>query len=514
MSKFFRRILVFSVLVMLCISFGCANRTPTEDHFISIVTPDPNDHSEEISAILKRSTFLEGVRVNGISIGGKTMEEARTLLADSITELCNAHSVEAHCEDSVFVFSGKEIAMKNDLETILNDAFQLARTDIGYDALIAEVDTIRTQGKEYTVTVTFDEASLREAITSYAAERSVPAVDATVIFDSESNAIRFTEEQVGHAVDEEKLFTDVFSCTDGSPVNVVLTEVAPVLTKEKLESEFVLRASFTTSFKGSTSNRKYNIKKGAGMMTGTVLQPGDVFSCNDTLGVRTKSNGWKAAGAYIGGVVEDQAGGGVCQLSSTLYNAVVMADLEIVDRRNHSMPVSYVKKGLDATINSVGNIIDFKFRNNTDDLVILIAYTEGNNLTMELYGKPFANDEYDEIRLRAEKIKTIKPDGEMEYELDPGKPVGYEELVQERRNGYIYQSYKQYYKNGELVREEPLAESTYRAYRGTTLVGPSPSPTPVVTPPPATEKPEDPVVTPEPQPDPEPDPDPEQPENP
>lgn len=506
MSKFFRRFLIISAIAMLCIPLGCAKNTPTEDHTISIVTPDPNDRSEEIQAILKRTTFLDGIRVNGISIGGKTMEEARVLLSDSVTELCNAHNVEARCNDTVYVFSGKEIAMTHDLDAILNDAFGLARTDIGYDALIAEVNAIRTQGKDYTVTVAFDENSLKEAVASYAASQSVPAVNATVTFDSENNTICYVDEQTGLAVDEEKLFTDVFSCTDGSPVTVVLTEVAPELTKEKLESEFVLRASFTTSFKGSTSNRKYNINKGAGMMTGTVLKPGDIFSCNDTLGVRTKNNGWKSAGAYIGGVVEDQAGGGVCQLSSTLYNAVVMADLEIVDRRNHSMPVSYVKKGLDATINSVGNIIDFKFKNNTDDIVILIAYTEGNNLTMELYGKPFANDEYDEIRLRAEKIKTIKPDGEMEYELDPSKPVGYEELIQERRNGYIYQSYKQYYKNGELVREEPLAESTYRAYRGTTLVGPSPSPTPVVTPPPATEKPEDPVVTPEPQPDPEPEP--------
>lgn len=496
MTNLLRRSLLAALLISVCFALGCKDEISTEHHNISVVTPDPNDHSEEVNAILKRITFLDGVTVDGVKIGGMTMEQAKAALETTVAQGAKEFSVLLQFQEDSVPFNGEQITVITDLDAVLNEAFGLLREDIGYEALTAEIESIKTNGKPYSLTYSFEESSLRTSVAALAAERDIPAVDASIVFDEETNQIVYTDEQIGSAMDQEALIVLLLSAAQGEVVTVPFADAAPAVTRAVLEDTFVLRASFTTSFKGSTKNRKYNIRKGAGMMTGTVLNPGDVFSCNDTLGVRTKSNGWKDAGAYIGGVVEDQAGGGVCQLSSTLYNCVVMSDLEIVDRRNHSMPVSYVKKGLDATINSVGNIIDFKFRNNTEDKIILVAYTEGNELTMEIYGLDFRNEEYDEIRLRAEKVKTLRPSGDMEYELDPSKPVGFEEILQERRNGSIYQSYKQYYKNGELVREEPLAESTYRAYNGTTIVGPTASPTPVVTPAPVTPSPDHPEVTP------------------
>lgn len=489
-------IALFSLLALAFLTLGCKDEITKEQHSISVVTPDPNDHSEEVNAILKRLTFLDGTTVEGVSIGGMTMDQAKTALASVVEQGKQSFSVLLEFGEESIPYSGEQVNVVCDLDAVLEEAFGLLREDIGYDALIAEQNDIRQNGKAYTLTYAFEESAARAVASILASERDVAATDASIVFDSETNKIAYTDEQAGLSIDQEALTASLLTAKSGDILTVPTVETAPVMTRATLEETFVLRATFTTSFKGSTNNRKYNIRKGAEMMTGTVLNPGDVFSCNDTLGVRTKKNGWKEAGAYIGGVTEDQAGGGVCQLSSTLYNCVVMSDLEIVDRRNHSMPVSYVKKGLDATINSVGNIIDFKFRNNTEDKIILISYTDGNNLTMEIYGLDFRNDEYDEIRLRAEKVKTLKPSGDMEYELDPNLPTGHEEVVQERRNGSIYKSYKQYYKNGELVREEFLAESTYRAYNGITRVGPSPSPTPVVTPGPATPPPEDPTEKP------------------
>ena len=164
-----------------------------------------------------------------------------------------------------------------------------------------------------------------------------------------------------------------------------------------------------------------------------------------------------------------QAGGGVCQLSSTLYNAALYADMEIVERRNHSMPVHYVDRGRDATINSVGNIIDFKFRNNTSSDVIIMAYTDGNILHMEIYGVPFETDEYDRIEIRTKQrgsvsIKTV-------YEYDDSKPASYSKTITKGSKGYTVQTYKDYYLGQTLVKTDDLGISKYTMFPKKVLVG-------------------------------------------
>ncbi|MBQ9942026.1 MAG: VanW family protein, partial [Christensenellaceae bacterium] len=287
----------------------------------------------------------------------------------------------------------------------------------------------------------------------------------------------------------------------------------PEVTTEELKEKMVLRASFDTSFSTSTANRKHNVKKAAGLLNGTVLKPGEEFSMNGVLGTRTYAAGWKAAPAIVkgGGDTELQAGGGVCQVSTTLYNAVLMADLEITDRRGHSSRVSYVDGGLDATINSTGNIIDFKFKNNTASDILIVSYTKDNRVYTEVYGEPFSGD-FDEIRLSSKRIGTVQPVGEGKITVDPTKKPGYEEIVIERKTGTRWQSYKHYYKDGKLVRTENIDVTTYKAHAGEKIVGPEATPTPEpekpttkpTKPSKPTPTPSEPMPTPVPEPTPEP----------
>jgi len=186
-----------------------------------------------------------------------------------------------------------------------------------------------------------------------------------------------------------------------------------------------------------------------------------------------------------------QYGGGGCQLSTTLYNAIVKGDLEVVTRRCHSMPVTYVDKGLDATINSVGNIIDFQFKNNTQGDIVIFGYTTSSDrLTFEVWGLPFDTTEYDEIKLTSEQVsKTGSGGSPVEIVVPVGQEKADGSLMKAgetyvaitARDGYVYQSYKNYYKNGSLVRREKLASSTYKAYQGEIwicLAPDTPTPTP------------------------------------
>lgn len=435
--------------------------------------------SQEYDEIVNSKYFLEGITVEGIAIGGKTMSEAEALLQDLINAKALSGTLPLTLDGETYPFDLSTVTMTTNLSDVLAQAFQLARTGSVEDVL-AEAESIRTNGKAFTLTIQYDFSSISTQVAALAQRIDQPAKNASFgEIDKTNHTVTVSEAIDGFVVDQEALvqsITTAFMSGDYStPINIPVTQTPATLTKEHLT---LITTAAETSFKGSSSNRKYNIQKGADLINGTVLEPGETFSTNGVLGTRTTANGWKMANAYVSGTTEEQAGGGVCQLSSTLYNAVVKADLEVVSRRNHSMPVSYMRKGLDATINSVGNIIDFKFKNNTETDVIIFAWTSGNTLYFKLYRCQFATDQYDEIRLTSEKIETIYPSGEMVEELDPTLPAGTEQIVVERKNGERWQSYKNYYKNGSLVKTEKLAVSTYNAFAGKKLVGPAPTVTP------------------------------------
>lgn len=434
--------------------------------------------TQEYDEIVNSKYFLEGVTVEGVAIGGKTMSEAEAMLKELIASKALSGKLPLTLNDQTYYFDLSTVPVTTNLADVLAQAFQLARSGNVEDVL-TEAANIRTNGKAFTLTLQYDFSSISAQVAALASEIDQPASSATFDkIDKDAHTVTIAQGTSGIAVDQQALVQSITTALMGgdytTPIAIPL-QASPSISPDAQVT--FLSTSAETSFSGSSSNRIYNIKKGADLMNGYVLKPGETFSTNGVLGTRTLANGWKMANAYVSGTTEEQAGGGVCQLSSTLYNAVVKADLEIVSRRNHSMPVSYMRKGLDATINSVGNIIDFKFKNNTDSDVVIFAWTSGKTLHFKLYRCEFATDEYDEIRLTSEKIDTIYPSGEMVEELDPTLPVGSEEIVVERKNGERWQSYKNYYKDGKFVKTEKLAVSTYSAFDGKKLVGPSPSPT-------------------------------------
>ncbi len=455
-----------------------AEPTSLPQQVISIVTEPPIDNAklEEMNAILRRSTFLDGVTVNGVPIGGMTIEQATNAVAESVAQAKQNYTVSVTDGEAVNTFSGAEMTVNDNLEDVLTDAFNIVRTDNGYENVMAEVNEIKEKGKNFDVDFVFDDAALKNAIISYSEEHNKAPVNATIAYNSTENRIEYLEDIPGKTIDQEALAAALKNAADGEVIEAPAIEIPAEINMENIREKYVLRGKRTTNYSDSDKNRKYNVKKGAEMMSGTILHPGDVFSANETLGTRSTKNGWKKAGAYEAGAVVKQAGGGVCQLSSTLYNAAVMADMEIVERRNHSMKVSYIDQGLDATINSTGNIIDFKFKNSSKSDIIIIAYADGALLTFEIYGIPVSEDcdgEYDEIRIpKPTKSKTLYPSGEKQYVVDENKKPGYKEKVQDRKNGSIWQSYKEYYKDGQLVKKEKLDVSTYKAYSGIWIVGP------------------------------------------
>lgn len=450
--------------------------------------------------------FLEGVCVNGISISGKTTNEAKQLLKAAEDDSTKNISVALSLDGTPYTINASQLSFTYNTDEILAEAINLCKTADG------EIDSSKAKelaetGKNYTISYTVTEDSIRNAITQLSAQIDKPATNASMglydaanppsITDSQGNPIElviagsgrfyYVPEENGITVDQAQLtalVVDAIANKQTNSIQIPYQSIIPETTVESLQNSIVLRGFFRTTYK-SSKNRDKNLVKAAELCNNFTLLPGETFSANDTLGPRTTENGWYDAPAIIAGGAgrEDQPGGGVCQVSTTMYNAVVIGDLEVVYRRNHSTPSNYVKGGLDATINT--NTIDFKWRNNTSMPIYMFMWIDTTDKTVncELYGAPFATEEYDEIKFISEKISDIKPPEGIKYVLDKEMPNGACELYNKPITGSKWQSYKVYYKNGVEVKREKEAVSTYNAHQETWHYGPGwVSPTPTLSP--------------------------------
>ena len=272
---------------------------------------------------------------------------------------------------------------------------------------------------------------------------------------------------------------------------ITLTITKPKVTIEDIGTEaFPDRLSvFTTRYDASNYNRTTNLRLACQKINGTILMPGDTFSYNKTLGERTIAAGYKEAKIYAAGEVVDGLGGGICQISSTLYNAVVMANLQIVERSNHQFVTSYLPAGRDATV--VYGAIDFKFKNTRKYPVRLTANVQNGIATVEVFG--IKEDQEYTITFDTRTVGTIAPS--TKYEDDPSLAEGEEVVKQKGTNGIQTETYITKNLDGKVVSRDLLSKDTYTPMqrivkRGTKAVAPV--------------APVEPTPQPEPQPQPEP----------
>lgn len=228
-----------------------------------------------------------------------------------------------------------------------------------------------------------------------------------------------------------------------------------------------LLSQFSTSFTSSGYNRSNNIILSSAKLNGLVLMPGEEFSYNQAVGQRTRAAGFREAGAYSNGKVVQEVGGGICQVSSTLYNAVLYANLEIVERTNHYFNPGYVKAGLDATVSWGGP--DFRFRNNRNYPIRIVTDTSGKKLKVYIYG--LKTDDDCTVVLDPRYISSVPY--KTTYQNDASLATGETRVISSGSNGCKTATYKYVYdKNGTLISSECISRDTYSPHNKVVAVGP------------------------------------------
>lgn len=253
---------------------------------------------------------------------------------------------------------------------------------------------------------------------------------------------------------------------DGGEITLVTKEGEPKVTRADLETIKDRLGTFTT-YCGYGGGRVQNIVTGVKHINGTVLMPGEEYSANAAMEPYTKENGYEEAGSYENGAVVQSMGGGICQVSSTLYNAIILSEVEIVERAAHSMLVGYVKPSMDAAI--AGDFKDLKFKNNQDTPIFIEGYVSGGNVTFNIYGKETrpANRE-----IKFENEIVSKTEAKKKFEASKDK-IGTFVKVSSGYDGMKAKLWKIVYEGGKEVSRKVVNNSTYRTSEAIYHVGTS-----------------------------------------
>lgn len=289
--------------------------------------------------------------------------------------------------------------------------------------------------------------------------------------DKSTSVYKFVPHQVGLDFDKDNLkeiLAKDENKAEGKVIEYSLTIIEPkVKTKDIKWEMYEYRISaFTTSFATTDANRVNNLKVALDLLNGKVIMPGETFSYNSIVGGATAAQGFKPAATFVGGRVTREVGGGICQTVSTLYNTALLANLEIVQRKAHSLPVGYVPASRDATVYYPS--IDFKFKNNRQyPIKIVTSFNKNGSLTIALYGTKEENEYV--VSISSKTLETIKYT--TQYVQDSTLEKGKQVVTQAGSNGYKSESYITKKLNGKVVSTTLLSRDTYKAVAQIVRVG-------------------------------------------
>ena len=412
----------------------------------------------------------KGITIDGRDVSGMTEPEADAALDEILSSYqkatftlnANGKSIEAGSTDL-------GISLKSD--DVVQKAMNYGKEGNLIERFVASSELAGGAKKDFPLTLTADVSKISEFLESGSKELNSEAVDnglkrenGQFVFIEGRDGVEVKVEESAQAVCD--YISDSWQGGDAS-IDLVTQVDEPKGKKEDLMAVKDVLGSFNTDYSSSSAARANNVANGTRLINGSVLYPGDEFSVASALNPMTAENGYMPAPSYENGTTVETYGGGICQVSSTLYNAVMRAELEIVTRSAHSMIVSYVEPSMDAAI--AGDVKDFVFKNNQDYPVYIEGYTSGGKVYFNIFGKetrdPNRTVEFEsEVIEQIDPISTFSASGEL--------PVGtITKTSGSAHTGYTARLWKIVKENGKEVSRDVYNNSKYRVTNNTYVVG-------------------------------------------
>lgn len=418
--------------------------------------------------------MVSGVFIGDMDVSGMTVEEVRTAVESRMEALENTMIRLSFNGDEMDI-SMRELGFEWKNPGVIDQAAQLGKSGNILERYKA-TSSIENENAVFDLDYTWQESKLRTILQREAEERKTEPVEATIVRDRKAKEFVITESVTGITVDVTATLKRVKDAIEESwtgediVLDAAVEVVEPKLTTEMAESVQDILGEYKTPFNPNESNRSANLRVGCSYLDGVLLMPGDSLSFFDYVYPITASRGYHNATTYQGGRYVDAIGGGICQISTTCYNAVLLAELEVLERSAHSMTVSYVDPGLDS--GQAYPSRNLNFRNNTDYPVYVEAYASGGTLYIGLWGKE-TRPANRTVKYYSRYSEEWVYGGVPSISYDPNLPYGYYQETQHEYPKVSAMAYKRVIVDGEVVSDEPLYDEWdhYRATPTYAVVG-------------------------------------------
>lgn len=421
-------------------------------------------------ALAAGETIKDGIYAESISLCGMTQEEAREKIEEYVAELGNSKVTLLVAGGHEVTVTARELGIEWSNPEIVEEAALIGTQGNVIQRYKAMKDLL-FENQVYNIDLKFDVAAINDIIVNQCVQYDQKPLDAGL--QRVDGQFVVTEGKIGYETDVESSIDVIYDYLengwDGKNCRIALNvqEERPRGTAEDLAQVKDILGTYTTDYSSSGGNRSGNVANGCSKINGTLLYPGDEFSATDTVSPFTTANGYALAGAYLNGKVVNSIGGGICQVSTTLYNAVLRAELEVTERNAHSMIVTYVSASEDAAI-AEGAGKDFKFKNNTDYPIYIEGYTKNKKITFNIYGKE-TRPEGRTVSYESEVLEVIEPTIDL-ITADASKPLGYVS-TESAHIGYKARLWKIVKQDGKEVSREVVNNSKYNVSPRSAVVG-------------------------------------------
>lgn len=405
-----------------------------------------------------------GVRIEDIDVSNLSKEDALKEVKSVTDEMIKNKVVNFTYEDITVPVPLRDFGYKLNLEDAINKAYSYGRSDnLFYNYL----DIIKGYifKKNFVAKPDIEDAKREEVILNIGSKIFKKPVDAHPII-KDDGSVTIKESEIGRYMDineaKDLINLDILH-EDKIELPVYKTE--PKIYSNYYDGINKKLGDFETDYSSSVKNRKENIRLAALKFNNMKLNPGDEISFNDVVGEISEKTGFKSATVIVGGEYESGIGGGICQVSTTLYNSLILSDLEITERHNHSRPIHYVDLGTDAAV--ARGYKDLKFKNNTNNPILILSEANGEKLNFKVLGN--GSDRDYEVKIIPQLLGTVSPGVNTIY--SDALPDGESTVRESGARGYSYKTYKEIIKNGEVVDKKEISKSYYLPKDKVVVVG-------------------------------------------
>lgn len=420
------------------------------------ITLDTGSSNNEIQ---REGKILDHVYVENVDLSGMTKEEAQDAVQNRVDEI-TGYQIVLHMDDMSAGVTAKELGVTGNNDGAIEQALSIGQVGNVVKRYKIKKE-LEQESLQLDLSFQVNTDTLRNALEQYCVPLNREVVDYSLTRENGTfqitNGVRGVTLKEDDSVDKvEDYLEHVWKDGPGNvELDVEITE--PKGSQEELSRVKDVLGQGSTDYSASSAARATNVKNGTSKLNGKVLYPGDEISVCDNMVPFTEENGYEPAASYANGTVVESFGGGICQVSTTLYQAVLQAELEVTERHNHSMIVKYVEPSMDAAIAEGAK--DFRFVNNTQAPVYIEGYVSGGKIYFTLYGEEYRSADR-KVTYESETLETIDPTTELT--ADTEKAFGSMEQTQSAHTGYKARLWKVVTENGQQVSREEVNNSYYQ----------------------------------------------------